>query len=39
MPLVLAPHNTSLPLDKQLVLELEAWIAVDEADDVLLDPM
>ena len=39
-PLVLVPpYHISPPLDEQLVLELEAWIAVNEADDVLLDPM
>lgn len=29
-------HMTSLPLDEQLVLELEGWIAVEEAIDIFL---
>jgi len=29
-----APHNISLSLDEQLVLELEGWLAVEEAVDI-----
>jgi hypothetical protein len=37
VPLILTPpHHISSPLDEQLILEL---IAIDEADDILLDPM